>query len=388
MIRRQLPVYSPVTLRGVTRAGTALVRPSEVDALRLELAQRYGAPKVELWGSGTQALQAAIGVAQRRVGGAVALPAFQCYDLASAAVGAGVKIALYDVNPETFAPDLDSLRRAMTAGARAVVIAPLYGTPVEWESLAKEVERAGGVAIEDAAQGHGALWHGRPLGAWGGLSALSFGRGKGWCGGSGGALFARNGWEREDMPSPDAPSFTAELRVMVQLKAQWVLGRPSLYGLPAAVPGLHLGETVYHPPRPLRGITRAAAAAVRAHAARSDVEAQVRRERAAKLSGAVAKVAAGGTAGYLRFPFVAPIDITPARTALGMARGYPTTLAALPVVRERLVGPPGPFPGAEELAAHLVTLPTHSQVSGTEFAQVAAELNLALSLRKGRSTTK
>ena len=77
VIRRQLPVYSPVTLGGVSRAGTALVRPSEVDALRAEIAQRYTASRVELTGSGTQALQIAITIAQERVGGAVALPAFQ-----------------------------------------------------------------------------------------------------------------------------------------------------------------------------------------------------------------------------------------------------------------------------------------------------------------------
>src|SRR5262249_32555971 len=93
VIRRQLPVYSPVTLSGVARAGTAPARPSEVDALRQELAARYSAPKVELWGSGTQSLQVAITMAQKRLGGAVALPAFQCYDLASAAAGAGVKVS-------------------------------------------------------------------------------------------------------------------------------------------------------------------------------------------------------------------------------------------------------------------------------------------------------
>ncbi len=369
VIRRQLPVYSPVTLSGVTRAGTALVRPSEVDALRAEVAQRYTASRVELTGSGTQALQLAITIAQKRVGGAVALPAFQCYDLASAAVGAGVRIALYDVNPRTLAPDIDSLRRAMGAGARTVVIAPLFGMPVEWESLSGEIESAGGVAIEDAAQGHGATWHGRPLGAWGGLSVLSFGRGKGWCGGSGGALLARQGWEREELPALPSPSLADELRVVVQLKAQWVLGRPSLYGLPAALPGLHLGETVYHPPRMPRRITRAAAAAARAHAVVSDREALFRRKRAEQFVRRMFVTPDGGVAGYLRMPVVTPTHMTPAHAALGIARSYPTTLAGLPVVRERLVAS-GPYPGAEELAARLVTLPMHSRVTPEEAARI------------------
>ena len=241
MIRRQLPVFSPVTTGGVVRAATAPVRPSEVDALRSELSQRFGAPRVELFGSGTQALQVAIAIAHRKVGGPVALPGFQCYDLASAAVGADVPVALYDVDPRTLGPDLDSLRRVLAAGARVVVVAPLFGIPVPWDVVAREVEAAGGVAIEDAAQGHGASWHDRPLGSWGGLSVLSFGRGKGWCGGAGGALLLRNGWEGEEIAAPEPSALIDEIRVMIQLEAQQVLGRPSVYGVPASLPSLHLG---------------------------------------------------------------------------------------------------------------------------------------------------
>ncbi|HWZ27447.1 MAG TPA: DegT/DnrJ/EryC1/StrS family aminotransferase [Gemmatimonadales bacterium] len=380
MMRRQLPVYSPVTFRGVVRAGTALLRGSEIDTLREELSRQYGAPRVELWGSGTQALQVAITVAHRRVGGAVALPGFQCYDLASAVVGADVRVALYDVNPGTLAPDLESLRRVLAAGARVVVVAPLFGIPVPWDLVAREVESAGGVAIEDAAQGHGASWKDRPLGSWGGLSVLSFGRGKGWCGGSGGALLARNGWEGEAIPAPRPADLMDEARVVIQLKAQLLLGRPSVYGLPASIPGLHLGETIYHPPRPPRGITKAAAAAIRAHRGPADREAEHRRELAATLGATLARrrndrrvamAPEGGTAGYLRLPLVTPLEVTPARQALGIVHSYPKTLAALPVVRERLASPVGPLPGAEELAARLVTIPTHSRLTDADRAGIA-----------------
>ena len=380
MIRRQLPVYSPVTIRGVLRAATALARGSEIDVLREELSRQYAAPRVELWGSGTQALQVAIAVAHRRVGGAVALPGFQCYDLASAVVGADVKVALYDVNPGTLAPDLDSLRRVLAAGARVVVIAPLFGIPVPWDVVAREVEAAGGVAIEDAAQGHGASWKDRALGSWGGLSILSFGRGKGWCGGSGGARLARNGWGGEDRPPPRAAEIMDEVRVVIQLKAQIILGRPSLYGLPAGIPGLHLGETIYPAPRAPRGITKSAAAAIRAHRTAADREAAHRRASAGELAATLARrrndrrvavAPTGGTAGYLRLPLVTPLEVTPARLALGITRSYPKTLGALPVVRERLVGPAGPLPGAEELAARLVTLPTHSRLTEADRARLA-----------------
>lgn len=371
MIARQLPVYSPVTFAGVLRAGTALARSSEAEALKAELSARYRAPRVELWGSGTQALQVAIAVAHRRVGGAVALPAFQCYDLASAAVGADVRVALYDVDPATLAPDRDSLREALAAGARVVVIAPLYGVPVEWESLAGEVEAAGGMAIEDAAQGHGASWKGRPLGSWGSLSVLSFGRGKGWCGGSGGALLARNGWEREAIPMPAPAGMADEARVIVQLKAQLILGRPALYGLPAAIPGLHLGETVYHPPRTPRGMTNAAAAAVRAHADASDREAERRRHWAARLAADVPssriEIHPGGAGGFLRYPIrlAAGADEKDWPSRWGVMRSYPTALTQLSALGGRVVGS-SPCEGALVLSRELATVPVHSRVTGKD----------------------
>ena len=368
MIRRQLPVYSRVTVSGLTRAGLAALGGSQVAELREELARRYSAARVMLFGSGTQALQTAISLAHRRVGGVVALPAFQCYDLVSAAVGAGAPVALYDIDPASLAPDPDSVRRLVAAGARVVVVAPLYGIPVPWDAIAGDIESAGGVAIEDAAQGHGASWRDRPLGSWGKLSVLSFGRGKGWCGGSGGALLLRDGWEQEAATDPPQPRFSAEARVILQLNAQWLLGRPSLYGVPAALPGLHLGETVYHPPRSPAGMARAAVAAVRAHAVPSINEAGMRRDNARRLlrdaGTSEILVPAGGAAGYLRLPLRLKGDreTEEVPVALGIARSYPTTLGVLSALKGHFAGA-GALPGAESLTRALVTAPTHSRVS-------------------------
>lgn len=371
MIRRQLPVYSRVTVNGIVRASVASMGGSSADELRDDLAKGYAARRALLFGSGTQALQTAISVAHRRVGGIVGLPAFQCYDLVSAAVGADVQVALYDLDPATLGPDPDSLRRLVAAGARVVVIAPLYGIPVPWDTLAKEIESAGGVAIEDAAQGHGASWRDRPLGGWGNLSVLSFGRGKGWCGGSGGALLLRNGWEAEAVDEPRRPGMAAEARVVMQLKAQWLLGRPALYGVPARIPGLHLGETRYHPPRDPAGITGAAAAAVRAHATPSQNEARMRRDNArrllleAGLRGTA--IPAGGVAGFLRLPLRLrrEHETEDVPVALGVTRSYPTTLGVLPALKDHFVGA-GTLPGAESLVRGLVTGPTHSRVTASD----------------------
>jgi hypothetical protein len=54
---------------------------------------------------------------------------------------------------------------------------------------------------------------------------------------------------------------------------------------------------------------------------------------------------------------------------VGVAAGYPSTLAALAPVRQRLVRA-GRWPGADELVRDLVTLPTHSWVSAADRVQL------------------
>src|SRR6266545_4725787 len=309
----------------------------------------------------------------------VALPAYSCYDVAAAAVGAGVRIALYDVDPATLAPDLDSVTATLAEGARIVVVAPLCGVPVDWEAIEHCVAGFGALAVEDAAQGHGAEWRGAPLGSLGRLSVLSFGRGKGWTAGRGGALVTRGGLHTPDGAYVAPAGTGVELAITAAALVQWALGRPGRYGLAAAIPGLHLGETRYRDPEAPRAMSRAAACLLERTLPLAAREASVRRANAAAL---LASVPAGvrvravtaprdGTPGFLRLPLRLSRGIAgfaDARLALrcGVAPGYPTTLAALAPVREGMTRAPGRWPGAEDLARQLVTLPTHSLVSDGE----------------------
>src|SRR5439155_19022642 len=174
---------SPLTLDAAWRAAARGLGLGDDPRPRVRALVRalYRGHDAVLTASGTQALELAIRAAAAATGEscAVALPAYSCYDVAAAAVGAGVRMALYDVDPATLAPDLDSLTATLAAGAQVVVVAPLYGMPVDWDAIEQRVAPFGAIPIEDAAQGHGAEWRGARLGSGGRLSVLSFGRGKG-----------------------------------------------------------------------------------------------------------------------------------------------------------------------------------------------------------------
>ena len=388
--RRQLPAYSPLPLRAVLAGAAGLLGGGNAARARVSfiLRSHFGAQDVLLVNSGTGALTLAIKACLAGSPGlAGALPAYGCFDLATAADGAGVPVVLYDVDPATLAPDLASLRRALDRGARAVVLAHLYGIPAAPEPVRALCAEAGAWLIEDVAQGAGASLRGRPLGAFGDLAVLSFGRGKGNTGGRGGALLARD--ERPaallDSVRRDVLPPRGGFKEYVQLKFQWLFGRPWLYAIPSALPFLRLGETVYHAPSPVRGLSAVAAHTLAVTWLLGGAEADVRRAHAARLlaarGGALVPIALprDGEPGYLRLPFVAsPAARAAAETvqarAMGVMPGYPTALSDLQGFGERVVNGADGFPGAASMAERLVTVPVHGRLAERDVAGLEAWL--------------
>lgn len=388
--RRQLPVRSPVDVRGLWQGTRGALAGGGAVAGALE--RRVGArvagvgaslPEVLLTGSGTDALVLALRAAVGR-GGTVAYPGYGCVDLAAAAIAAGVRVRLYDLDPHTLGPDLASLEAALARGVDAVLVAHLYGIPADVDAVVALAAAHGLPVIEDAAQAAAATLGGRPLGARAQLGVLSFGRGKGTTAGAGGALVATDpAWaERVRAAARALPAGGRGLATVAKTAAQWMLGRPAVYGIPSAIPWLRLGEMVYHP----AGEPAAMGDGARALLARSldldDAEVAARRGTAAAL----ARVAAGvpdlvvprppadAVPGWLRFPV---LDVAGRRRpdpVLGITPGYPQALVEQPPAREVLVDGEPPTPGAIELRRGLLTLPTHALVDPRDLARLRAWL--------------
>jgi dTDP-4-amino-4,6-dideoxygalactose transaminase len=387
--RQQPPIHSPISAPAL---GHALVSGLGGQDPRLTFAARlardYAADHVVLTDSGTDALQLALGAAFHAIPGpqVVALPAYSCFDVATAAVGSGADVVCYDIDPGTLGPDLGSMRWCLRQGARVIVVAPLYGIPIDMAAVAQLAAEWSAVVIEDAAQGFGSTWRERPLGTSASLSVLSFGRGKGWTGGSGGAVLCRDPAPWNDrLTLIGGRSRTAEFLAFGAATAQWALGRPETYVLPSVLPGLHLGETRYHPPRVARPMRRFAAALLEQTAAAAEHEAAYRREVGRWYEEAVPwsttlmpiRCAPGGRPGWLRYPVLRMGGWEGLRhpeeaRALGLAPGYPRVLPALPEIAGRL--PVGceqeATPGAAETAERLITLPTHSLLTRPERSAV------------------
>ncbi len=373
------PVRSPLNPAALTAGVRSAWLGGGADArefVREALQRGYSPRALLLTDSGTSALTFALKAVRARTQAPVALPGYSCFDVATAAVGAGVDIVLYDLDPHTLSPDLESLRRCFEAGARSVVVAHLYGVPADLAAVQEQAAKFGAIVIEDAAQGSGCEWRGKPAGAHGGLGILSFGRGKGVTGGRGGALLI-NDESLVDVASAQWDSVghsglpRGSAREVVLLLAQWMFGRPGLYGIPASMPFLGLGDTIYRPPGPIGELSAVAAGVLTETLSLVPAEVAIRRANARRLQGQVVARAqvvppAGWLSGWLRFPVLRSSDaageLPRELLAEGVTRGYPSVLADLEPVRARARKEPVELRGARSLVERLVTLPTYLSV--------------------------
>jgi perosamine synthetase len=284
-------------------------------------------------------------------------------------------VVLYDLEPTTLSPDPISLGEAIAAGAAAVVVVHLFGYPVDVDAVREVAGSA--VIVEDAAQAAGGRLRGRSLGALGDLAVLSFGRGKGMSAGGGGALLAVNGsWASaiRDAAGMLEAGGGGAMAVAMSL-AQWVLARPALFAIPSAIPQLRLGEMIYHEPGAVREMSDASAYLVPRAIELSEAAVAGRQRVAVQLTGACAgglafvEPLADSQPGFLRLAVRVASGVR-APYSLGVVRPYPVSLAdhaaMQAVLQERRDAP-----GARELAAELVTLPTHEYLDSGDIARVS-----------------
>src|SRR5437762_3027348 len=134
--RWQPPALSPISARSLASglAAASGLLPRDDDRVVRILCERYDASDALLTDSGTSALVLAL-LAVGPPGGTVAYPDSGCIDLTAGAVRAGIHVRLYDLDPTTLSPDLDSVGRVISRGVDAIVVAHLYGYPADVEAV-------------------------------------------------------------------------------------------------------------------------------------------------------------------------------------------------------------------------------------------------------------
>jgi perosamine synthetase len=124
--------------------------------------------------NGTTALHLALVTLGIGPGDEVLVPDLTFVATANVVCHAGATPVLVDVDPVTWTLDPDDARRRITARTRAMIPVHLYGHPADLDPLADLARPHGLDLVEDAAEAHGARYHGRRVGALGRMGTFSF----------------------------------------------------------------------------------------------------------------------------------------------------------------------------------------------------------------------
>lgn len=374
------PAAAPVSMGDLVHALTAAIDgDAPLRARENEIRREFGVGHVFLVSSGSAAITLLLTALKTLVPARdVVIPAYTCFSVPAAVLKAGLRPVPCDINPATFDFNHALLERALTPDTLCVVTHHLFGLPSDVDRT-RAICRARGIfVLEDAAQAMGLESGGRKLGTLGDAGIFSFGRGKHVTCGSGGAIVTSSAViatavarEYERLPPPPLVTRAADF---LKLALMTVFIRPRLYWLPAAVPFLRLGDTIFPADVPVRRMAGTTAAVLRGWRERLARANRIRLEATSYFRRALALSAEPRP--LLRLPLLVSTadekrslcSLSKSR-GLGLSAGYPSPISDIPQVRS--VMRPQQFPAARRVADHLVTIPTHQWVSERDRRAIA-----------------
>lgn len=124
--------------------------------------------------NGTLALYVGLKVLGIGPGDEVIVPDFTFIASANAVVMAGGTPVFVDIDPRTFNIAPEAIVSAITPRTKVVMPVHIYGQAADMAAIMPIAEQHGLLVIEDAAQGIGVTFNGKPVGGFGNVGCLSF----------------------------------------------------------------------------------------------------------------------------------------------------------------------------------------------------------------------
>ena len=389
--RMQPPVASPIDSLSLVHGFLGLFRANHYgNLLDEELRAYFGVRYVFKVSSGKAALalilQALAKLAPDRC--EVIIPAYTCFSVPSAVVKAGLTPAPCDMNPSTFDYDLGLLSRSIGERTLCVVSCHLFGMAANVQAVRAMCSKRGVFVVEDAAQAMGVVIDGTKLGTQGDVGFFSLGRGKNITCGSGGIILTNSDSMAVQLTdqyrSLASSGFFENIRAYLQVLLQKLFVHPLLFWLPAGIPQLRIGETLFFEDFPMKKLSGMAAGLLSNWRERLDRANAGRRETARFFAEQLGvQTDRKDFIPYLRFPFLTAsreqkesLMSLPESRGLGLSPMYPTGVDAIYQLKDILQGKT--YPVARDMAERLVTLPTHYLLSHKDKVSICKLIKIVL----------
>ena len=377
------PAAAPLGLADLWHGITGSLRPERARIAReAEIRREFGVRDVFLVSSGSAALALALETLKSMSPRTdVIIPAYTCFSVPAAILKAGLRPVPCDINSSTFDFDHGLLREALSPQTLCVIAHHLFGVPSDIRGLRRLCDANGTFLIEDAAQAMGVEVDGVKLGTVGDIGIFSLGRGKNITCGAGGILVTRrasiaDAAARNYQRVPSRP-LSQELKDVIRLVLMTVFVRPRLFWIPASLPFLHLGETIFPKDVPVQKLSGMKAGLLYGWRTRLRTSNRIRSETAKYFSHRLPlRLPRGGAHPYLRLPMLVrdareklKLYTLSRKRGLGLSPAYPTPVSDIPGVTMSTEG--RDFPCARRVAASLLTIPTHHLVSEADKIAIA-----------------
>ena len=179
--RVMIPVATPFIgekeLRYVTDAvlsGWISSQGEYIERFEDQFASFCGSTYAATVSNGTVALHLALSALGIGPGDEVIVPALTFVATASAVRHCHAAPVFVDIHKDNWNIDPEQIERAISPRTRAIIPVHLYGQPCQMDRIQEIAERHHLWVIEDAAEAHGALYHGKRVGSIGHIGCFSF----------------------------------------------------------------------------------------------------------------------------------------------------------------------------------------------------------------------
>jgi dTDP-4-amino-4,6-dideoxygalactose transaminase len=159
-------------------ATSAFIGGRHVDGFEKAFARFCAAKHCISVGNGTDALFIALKVLGIGRGDEVITVANSFIATSEAITMTGARVVFVDIDSKTYNIDVGKIEEKINSKTRAIVPVHLYGQPADMEPILRLAEKYSLKVVEDAAQAHGALYRGQPVGTIGDIGCFSFYPGK------------------------------------------------------------------------------------------------------------------------------------------------------------------------------------------------------------------
>ncbi|MEN6616098.1 MAG: DegT/DnrJ/EryC1/StrS family aminotransferase [Syntrophorhabdus sp.] len=362
---------------------------SMLDAFRSEIKEYFKTRHVFLTSSGKAAMYIILRAMRslRPDRTEVLIPAYTCFSVPSAIVKAGLTVALCDIDASSLDFDMRLLGRAVNDKTLCIVPNHLFGIPSRLNEIIACAKGKDVFILEDAAQAMGIRQGSGFLGTFGDAGFFSLGRGKSVTCGEGGIIMTNSdamaGAISSEYEGIDYPAKNDTIREYAKTVLMSLFIRPSLYWIPASMPFLGLGRTIFDPYFPVARFSPVKAGLCKGWRERLESGMSVRERQAGLLCRDLKPHGGAGVnrkLPYLRLPFLtisrdhkARICEIAKNEGLGITPLYSSAINEIPQIAHKFSTQT--FPSARCVADRLITLPLHKYVNDRDRARMVRLLS-------------